>query len=70
MLRHEHEVILRALLLLERLGRNLQGGEGKSSEFRWGPHIKACKACGTNHLPEEFAFCGCCGEPLVSKPCE
>jgi enoyl-CoA hydratase/carnithine racemase len=43
-----------------------RAAEGKSSEFRWGPYTKNCQTCGAKYLPEEFAFCGRCGEPLFS----
>jgi enoyl-CoA hydratase/carnithine racemase len=38
--------------------------DNKSSETLWGPNIKKCKECGTDYLPEEFSFCGNCGESL------
>ncbi len=44
-----------------------RAAEGKSSEFRWGPYTRACQVCGARHLPEEFAFCGRCGEALISE---
>ncbi|MFQ5898249.1 MAG: hypothetical protein ACE5JN_08375 [Candidatus Methylomirabilia bacterium] len=40
------------------------------SEFRWGPYAKSCEGCGATYLPEEFAFCGRCGERLVSVEAE
>ena len=41
-----------------------RAAEGKSSEFMWGPYARACPACGAQHLPEEFEFCGKCGAAL------
>jgi enoyl-CoA hydratase/carnithine racemase len=38
--------------------------EGASTEFLWGPHTRACPACGAGDLPEAFAFCGRCGAAL------
>ena len=43
-----------------------RAAEGKSSEFRWGPHTRACQACGTKSLPQESTFGGRRGEPLIS----
>jgi enoyl-CoA hydratase/carnithine racemase len=43
-----------------------RAARGESSEFRWGPYTRACQVCGAKYLPEEFAFCGRCGEPLIS----
>jgi hypothetical protein len=43
-----------------------RAAEGRSSEFRWGPYTRGCQVCGARYLPEEFAFCGRCGEPLVA----
>ena len=41
-----------------------RAAEGKSSEFMWGPYVRACASCGAQHLPEEFEFCGRCGAAL------
>jgi len=41
--------------------------EGKSSEFLWGPYVHTCPACGAKGLPEEFKFCGNCGQPLTRE---
>lgn len=38
--------------------------EGKSSEFLWGPYSLDCKKCGAKGIPEEFMFCGKCGNKL------
>lgn len=38
--------------------------EGKSSEFLWGANVKKCEKCGTKYLPEEFQYCGKCGNKL------
>jgi enoyl-CoA hydratase/carnithine racemase len=37
---------------------------GKSSETLWGANFKNCDNCGTKYLPEEFDFCGKCGNKL------
>lgn len=33
----------------------------------FGGYSITCTACGTKHLPEDFAFCGHCGEPVGEK---
>lgn len=38
--------------------------QGKSSEFVWGPYTKQCGKCGAKGIPEEFEYCGKCGEKL------
>lgn len=38
--------------------------EGKSAEYLWGANVKECKKCGIKYLPEEFEFCGKCGNRL------
>ncbi|TET89298.1 MAG: enoyl-CoA hydratase/isomerase family protein [Methanomassiliicoccales archaeon] len=38
--------------------------QGKSSEFVWGPYTKECGKCGAKGIPEEFGYCGKCGEKL------
>lgn len=38
--------------------------QGKSSEFVWGPYTKECGKCGAKGVPEEFEYCGKCGEKL------
>ncbi|MBI3930275.1 MAG: enoyl-CoA hydratase/isomerase family protein [Armatimonadetes bacterium] len=37
---------------------------GGSSEFLWGPWTRECSRCGASGIPEEFRFCGACGQPL------
>jgi enoyl-CoA hydratase/carnithine racemase len=41
-----------------------RAAQGKSSEFVWGPYTKTCGNCGAQAIPEEFAFCGNCGEEI------
>ncbi len=41
-----------------------RAAQGKSSEFIWGPYSQTCSNCGAKALPEEFTFCGECGNPL------
>ncbi len=41
-------------------------GEG-SSEFVWGPYVKACDRCHAGGIPEGFNFCGRCGAPLAAQ---
>jgi len=36
----------------------------ESTEFLWGPPSRTCSHCGTEHIPEQFAYCGRCGHPL------
>lgn len=38
--------------------------DGGSSEFMWGPYSRQCGACGARGIPEEFSYCGKCGEKL------
>lgn len=38
--------------------------QGKSSEFPWGPYAKTCGKCGAKNIPQEFEFCGKCGQKL------
>ena len=37
---------------------------GKPAEYHWGAPVKECSKCGAVNLPEEFKFCGTCGEML------
>jgi len=46
------------------LGVRRRAAEGGSSEFLWGPPMRACAACGAKGIPEGFAFCGNCGAKL------
>ncbi|MFQ5892241.1 MAG: enoyl-CoA hydratase-related protein, partial [Candidatus Methanofastidiosia archaeon] len=46
------------------LGIRKKAAEGKSSEFLWGPYKKICQKCGAKGIPEDFEFCGVCGEKL------
>lgn len=48
----------------DHLGVRLQAAQDKSSEFLWGPYVQTCPACGTAGIPQQFAFCGVCGESL------
>jgi enoyl-CoA hydratase/carnithine racemase len=41
-----------------------QAAQGGWSEFPWGPYLQECAACGAQHIPEGFAFCGRCGARL------
>lgn len=43
---------------------------GRSAEFRWGPYRGTCSACGAQHLPDEFEFCGRCGAGLTPEVIE
>ncbi|MEM7828400.1 MAG: enoyl-CoA hydratase/isomerase family protein [Candidatus Aenigmatarchaeota archaeon] len=45
-------------------GMRRRASEGKSSEFKWGPPVKNCMKCGAKGIPEEFNYCGICGEKL------
>ena len=38
--------------------------QGGSPDFPWGPYARRCPSCGASPLPEEFRYCGQCGEPL------
>jgi len=48
----------------EHLKLRQRAKDGRSSEFMWGPYARECKACGTKGIPEEFSYCGKCGEKL------
>lgn len=48
----------------DRVGVRERAASGGSSEFVWGPHVRACASCGTEGLPGAFAFCGRCGSAL------
>jgi enoyl-CoA hydratase/carnithine racemase len=37
---------------------------GKSSEFLWGASTRKCESCGAKGLPENFDYCGKCGNEL------
>jgi enoyl-CoA hydratase/carnithine racemase len=37
---------------------------GQSTEHQWGPPTRTCPHCGAKHLPEEFTYCGQCGQKL------
>ncbi len=37
---------------------------GTSTEHAWGAPVRTCPACGAQHLPEEFTYCGRCGSKL------
>ena len=37
---------------------------GGSSEFAWGPYLKACPSCDARFLPSLFRYCGRCGHAL------
>ena len=43
--------------------RNL-AASGGSTEFMWGPNIKACSECGTKYLPDRSKFCLECGNKI------
>jgi enoyl-CoA hydratase/carnithine racemase len=38
--------------------------EGQSTEHAWGAPVRTCPNCGAAHLPEEFTYCGNCGQKL------
>lgn len=40
--------------------------EGGSSEFLHGPPARTCEACGARGLPDQFDYCGACGEAIGS----
>ncbi|MBI2841195.1 MAG: enoyl-CoA hydratase/isomerase family protein [Acidobacteria bacterium] len=48
-------------------GMRQKAAEGKSSEYVWGPYAKVCGKCGAKYIPEDFKFCGACGEALGSS---
>ncbi len=39
-------------------------GAGKSSEFLWGAYTRTCENCGAKGIPENFDYCGKCGNKL------
>jgi len=39
--------------------------EGKGGEYLFGRPTRNCSACGAKGLPEDFAFCGRCGVPIL-----
>lgn len=41
-----------------------RAAEGKAYEFHWGAPVKACPKCGVKNLPEDFGYCGKCGNKL------
>jgi enoyl-CoA hydratase/carnithine racemase len=41
-----------------------RAASGRSSEFPWGAYTRVCPNCGSQHLPDEFAYCGKCGAEL------
>jgi hypothetical protein len=49
-------------------GIRRKAAEGGSSEFVWGPYVRACGACGAKGIPGDFEFCGKCGAPLQKVP--
>ncbi|MEX2046760.1 MAG: enoyl-CoA hydratase/isomerase family protein [Chloroflexota bacterium] len=49
----------------DRVGIRERAASGGSSELLWGPNARACASCGTEGLPEAFAFCGQCGAALA-----
>jgi enoyl-CoA hydratase/carnithine racemase len=40
--------------------------EGKGEEYLFGRPMRHCPSCGAKGLPEDFAFCGRCGAPILS----
>jgi len=48
----------------DRVGVRERAASGGSSEFVWGPHTRACSACGAEGLPSAFSFCGRCAAPV------
>lgn len=46
------------------MGIREKARNGEPSETLWGTNIKSCPNCGVKYLPEEFEFCGKCGEKL------
>ncbi|HEY4659133.1 MAG TPA: enoyl-CoA hydratase/isomerase family protein [Gemmatimonadaceae bacterium] len=47
------------------MGLRTRAASGGSSEFLWGPYVKACAKCGATGIPEAFTFCGGCGAALA-----
>ena len=45
-------------------GMRQKSAEGGSHTYMHGAPLQQCNACGTGYLPEEFAFCGKCGQSL------
>lgn len=39
--------------------------EGKGGEYPFGRPVRHCPSCGAKGLPEDFAFCGRCGSPVL-----
>lgn len=52
----------------DRVGVRERAASGGSSELLWGPNARSCRACGTEGLPDAFAFCGRCGAPVPRAP--
>ncbi|MDY6969185.1 MAG: enoyl-CoA hydratase-related protein [Spirochaetota bacterium] len=48
----------------DHIGLRRKTAGGKSHTYLWGPPTKVCPKCNTKRLPEEFAFCGNCGEKI------
>lgn len=48
-------------------GIRQKAADGGSSEFMWGPYRADCPACNAKAMPNEFKFCGNCGENLVKE---
>ncbi len=40
----------------------------EAPEFFWGPPLRTCQACGADHIPSQFTFCGACGAALNPTP--
>jgi len=38
--------------------------KGEAPEFPWGAPTKSCPKCGAKNIPEQFKFCGVCGNKL------
>ena len=36
----------------------------EAPEFYWGPPLRSCQACGADHIPAQFSYCGVCGAAL------
>jgi len=45
-------------------GLRRRAAAGGSTEFLWGPYTKACPKCEATGIPEQFQFCGACGQGL------
>ncbi len=45
-------------------GLRKTAAEGGHPEFFWGTPTKVCQKCGSKRLPDEFKFCGVCGNNL------